>query len=96
MKQFLLQAVLDPKTKSTDSEFVDLKNAIQKTAKDQGTKASVKLMRDGNATLRVDDDATADLIVEMLQQLPNVSVSGISSPLEAYVQQRANRSAQKK
>ena len=91
MKQFLLKGILGPTVKSTDPDFADLKNAVMKAAKDQNTKASLKLLRGGDATLKVEDDAVGDQIVGDLEQLPGVTVSGYSTATGIYVQQRLQK-----
>jgi hypothetical protein len=96
MKLFLISRLFTQKAKSTDPDVMELKTALQKTAKQQNTEVSFKLLKNGDATLRVEDDTIADGIIATLSSIPNITVSGVSSPLEAYVQQRIQQSSTSK
>jgi hypothetical protein len=93
MKLFLISRLFTQKAKSTDPDVMELKTALQKTAKQQNTEISFKLLKNGDATLRVEDDSIADGIIATISSIPNITVSGVSSPLEAYVQQRIQQSS---
>jgi hypothetical protein len=88
MKQFLLTQIFKKNAKAGDKEVKDLRSAVLKTAEYANAEATLELKRNGDAVLTVDNDAVAEQLVNSMKQLPNITVSGISSPLDAYVQAR--------
>ena len=90
MKQFLVTQVFKKNAKAADKEVKDLRSAIKQTADLSNADATLELRRNGDAVLTV-DEAVAEQLVNSLKQIPNVTVSGISSPLDAYVQARLQK-----
>ncbi len=91
MKSYLICNALPRSTKSSDPEFKMFRTAIEDTAKGQNADARVMLQRDGNVILEIDNGSVGELITTNLQSLPGVTVSGISAPIEAYVQGRLKK-----
>lgn len=91
MKQYLLRGLFAPKTKASDQEFRDLRTAVLKTAEQKATEASAKLLRSGDVIIEVKDDDAAEQMIKSFEPLSSVVISGVSDPLEAYVQQRSDK-----
>src|SRR5258706_15934141 len=92
MPAFLLQKFFAPGTKASSDDFKDAKSSVQRTAASKDAKASLKLSgKDGDVVLTVDDDDLAEIFLADIKELPDVTVSGISSPFSAYVQRRKKK-----
>jgi hypothetical protein len=96
MTAFLITHLFKAKTKATDPDFRQFRSAIEQTATEQETNATVTLLRNGDVVLSVDDTTVGNAIIEDLKSLPSVTVSGISNPLEAYVKGRLQKSTSAK
>jgi hypothetical protein len=88
VKRYLIKQLFNGKPKAKDPVLKDLRSAIRQTATQQDAETALHLMRNGDVILTVDKDDVGEDMVQTLQELPGVTVSGISNPLEGYVQQR--------
>jgi hypothetical protein len=90
LKQWIISGVFGPKTKKGDDEFKSLVAAVEQTAALSEAEASVKLNRDGSFVLSALEPA-GEQILAKLKELPNVTISGMSSPMDEFIQRRINK-----
>jgi hypothetical protein len=96
MKQWLISHLFKPRTKSTDAEFKQFRSAVVEMAAQQDAEATLQLLRDGGAVLTVDKPEVGETIVGPLKSLNDVSVSGISNPVEIFVKGRLQKTTSAK
>jgi hypothetical protein len=95
MKELMLSGILTPKTKASDKAFKDLRSAVQKTATRMDAEATLTLGKNGTVTMSVDKDEVAEAMVSTLKGLHNLTVSGVLTELEIYVQSMQAKPEQK-